>query len=135
MDDTWNLQKKIVTYTLMVMSVIALGALWVSEEPKPFIYALVFGTLIGILNFRNLALTLEKAVTMDPAAAQIYASSKYFIRFFINAVVIFVSIKADYLNVLGTVIGLFLIKFAIVATSLFNKSALFKRNTEGKEEE
>lgn len=135
MDDTWNLQKKIVTYTLVVMFVIAIGALWMAEKPKPFIYAIVFGTLIGILNFRNLALTLEKAVTMDPAAAQIYASAKYFIRFLINAVVIFVSIKADYLNVLGTVIGLFLIKFVIVATSLFNKSTLFKRNTEGKEEE
>jgi hypothetical protein len=116
------------------MLLISATVLFVGNEPKPFIYALVFGTLISILNFRNLALGLERAVTMDPGSAQMYASSKYVTRFLINGIVIFVSIKADYLNVLGAVLGLLLIKFVIILTSLFHKSIYSKKNIEGKEE-
>lgn len=96
---------------------------------------LVFGTLISMLNFRALALTLEKAVTMDPRRAQIYASSRYFIRFMTTGIVLFISIKANYLNVLGTIIGLFLIKIVILATNLFNDISYFKKIFIRKEEE
>lgn len=130
---TWDIQVKIVKYTLIIMILIAAAAFMSFQEPRPFIYALIFGTLISILNFRNLALTLEKAVTMNPGHAQVYTSSKYFIRFFINAVVIFVSIKANYLNVLGAVLGLFTIKFVIIGTNLFTilfSKRIFKRKEE-----
>ncbi len=129
---TWDIQVKIVKYTLLVMILIAVASMFF-QEPRPFIYALIFGTLISILNFRNLALTVEKAVTMNPGHAQVYASSKYFIRFLTNAVVIFVCIKADYLNVLGAVLGLFTIKFVIIGTNLFNilfLKKIFKRKEE-----
>ncbi|MFZ5968888.1 MAG: ATP synthase subunit I [Bacillota bacterium] len=132
---TWELQKKIFKYTLLTMIVIAVGMMLFLEKPKPVVLALVFGTLISILNFRSLALTLEKAVKLPPAQAQVYAGSRYFIRFFINGIVIFISIKADYLHVLGSIIGLFLIKGVILTTNLFDDIAFFKRIFIRKEEE
>ncbi|AOT70079.1 ATP synthase subunit I [Geosporobacter ferrireducens] len=132
---TWDIQVKIFKYTLIVMAAIAGCSVVLFDKPLPFIYALIFGSLIGILNFRNLALTLEKAVRMTPGQAQVYAGSRYFIRYMINGIVIFVSIKADYLNVLGAVLGLFLIKFVVVVTNLFNDISFFKRIFIRKEEE
>jgi len=132
---TWDIQVKIFKYTLIAAAVFAGCSALFLEKPLPFIYALIFGTLIGILNFRNLALTLEKAVKMTPGQAQVYAGSRYFIRYMINGIVIFVSIKADYLNVFGAVLGLFLIKFVVVVTNLFNDINFFKRIFIRKEEE
>ena len=132
---TWDIQVKLFKYTLIVMAVLSGLSALLLEKPLPFIYALIFGALIGILNFRNLALTLEKAVRMNPGQAQVYAGSRYVIRYLINGIVIFVSIRADYLNVLGAVLGLFLIKLLVVATNLFNDINFFKRIFFRKEEE
>ncbi|MEW9123153.1 MAG: ATP synthase subunit I [Thermotaleaceae bacterium] len=132
---TWDLQIKLFKHTLIVVTLISGIAVFTLEKPLPFIYALIFGTLIGLLNFRNLALTLEKAVTMAPAQAQIYAGSRYFIRYFINGIVIFVSIKGEHLSVFGAILGLFIIKLVVVATNLFNDIHFFKRIFFRKEEE
>lgn len=132
---TWELQLKIFKYTIILMVVLALILSIFIHPPLPMALGLVFGTLISMLNFRALALTLEKAVTMDPRRAQIYASSRYFIRFMTTGIVLFISIKANYLNVLGTIIGLFLIKIVILATNLFNDISYFKKIFIRKEEE
>ncbi|WZL73610.1 ATP synthase subunit I [Clostridiaceae bacterium 35-E11] len=132
---TWELQLKIFKYTMILMAVLALILSIFIQPPIPMALGLVFGTLISMLNFRALALTLEKAVTMDPRRAQIYASSRYFTRFMVTGIVLFVSIKADYLNVLGTIIGLFLIKIVILVTNLFNDTSYFKKIFIRKEEE
>ena len=105
------------------------------REPLPFILGLVFSTLISMLNFRNLALTMEKAVQMSPRRAQAYASSHYFLRLFLSGAVIYVSIKADYLHVLGAAIGLVLIKVVILTTNLFKDISFFKQIFGRKEEE
>lgn len=132
---TWELQLKIFKHTIILMVVLALILSIFIHPPLPMALGLVFGTLISMLNFRALALTLEKAVTMDPRRAQIYASSRYFIRFMTTGIVLFISIKANYLNVLGTIIGLFLIKIVILATNLFNDISYFKKIFIRKEEE
>lgn len=88
-----------------------------------------------MLNFRALALTLEKAVSMPSAKAQVYASSRYFIRFLTNGIVIFVSIRADYINVIGTIIGLIIIKLVVLGTNLFDDMSYFKKIFTRKEED
>ncbi|QEK13224.1 ATP synthase subunit I [Crassaminicella thermophila] len=132
---TWNLQLKIFKITTIAMMVIVVGFAVFIKNPLPMILGLVFGTFISMLNFRTLALTLEKAVCMAPRQAQVYASSRYFIRFIINGIVIFIGIKADYLNVVGVIIGLVMIKVVILATNLFNDKSYFKRIFIRKEEE
>ena len=78
----------------------------ISKEPIPIFLGVVFGSIIAILNFRLLALTMEKAVDMSPGKAQAYTSMRYLVRMFIVAVVIFVSVKNPNINVIGTVLGL-----------------------------
>ncbi len=131
---TWKFQLKIYKYTIIIMGIIIIGFVIFISNPLPFILSLVFATLISMLNFRNLAITMEKAVRMTARRAQAYASSHYFLRFFINGIVLYVCIKADYLHVLGAVIGLLLIKIVILATNLFNDISFFKRIFVRKEE-
>jgi ribose/xylose/arabinose/galactoside ABC-type transport system permease subunit len=90
------------------------------KEPLAFALGLAFGGLIGILNFVDLARTLERAVRMRMDKAKTFTALKYFIRYITMIIVLFVSIKADYINVIGTIIGLLLIKFVVLATNLFD---------------
>lgn len=132
---TWDLQIKIYKYTI-IFAVATATILSIFIRPvMPLLVGLLFGTLISMLNFRALALTLEKAVTLPPAKAQTYAGSRYFLRFLLNGLVIFVSIKADYINVIGTIIGLIIIKLVILKTNLFNDISYFKQIIKRKEED
>jgi len=132
---TWDLQLKIYKYTIAVAAASAVVSSIFIRPVIPFLLGLIFGTLISMLNFRALALTLEKAVTMPPGKAQVYTSSRYFIRFMTNGIVIFVSIKAGYINVLGTIIGLIIIKLVVLGTNLFNDMSFFKKIFTRKEED
>ena len=124
---TQELQKKIFKQSFVMMMGITIIIAIVSKKPLPIVYALVFGTLISMLNFRALALTMEKATQMPSAKAQSYATRQYFIRFTTNAIIIFVSIRAEYLNVIGVIIGLLIIKFVILGSNLFDDRSYYKR--------
>ena len=64
---------------------------------------------------------------MKPENAQSYATKKYFLRYAITALVIFVAIKVNHIDLLGTIVGLLLLKFVIFITNLFNDKEYFKR--------
>lgn len=121
-----GLQIQIGKYVLIASIVISGLSFILMDSPIPFITGLVFGTLIGILNFMELGKTLSKAVTMQPQSAQTYTTKKYFIRFVLTAVVLYVSVTADHINILGTIVGLLLIKVVILTTNLFNDKEYFK---------
>lgn len=131
---TRDLQIKTIKWVLVLdISLIILFFL-ISKSPLGWAYGITFGGSIGILNFVELGKTLEKAITMNPRRAQAYTASKYFIRYIITGIVLFVSLKADYINVLGTIIGLLSVKFIIIATNLFNDKQYFKNIFIRKEE-
>ena len=134
MNATAELQVKIIKKDLIVLCVLMVGSFFFLNEPLRWAYGYIFGGLIGILNFMQLARTVEKAVKMNPGSAQAYASISYFIRFGIMAVVLIVSLKADYINALATVIGLLSIKFIILVTNLFVDKEHYKRIFRRKEE-
>lgn len=67
-----------------------------------------------MLNFRLLAISLQKSVTYPPTKAQIYSTSRYIIRMTIVGVVLFVSAKSPHISVIGTTIGLLSTKFSIL---------------------
>lgn len=100
----------------------------------PYLLGLVFGTALGVLNFKQLGATLEKAVTMTPAKAQTYVSIHYFIRFSLVAVALVVSIASDQIHILGMAAGLLTVKMVIYMTQLFSEnqklSNIFKRKEE-----
>lgn len=86
--------------------IISLLSFIISKEPIHVMLGVVFGGIIAILNFRLLALTMEKAVDLPPGKAQAYTASRYLVRMFIVAAVVFVSVKNPNINVIGTVLGL-----------------------------
>ncbi len=100
---------------------------------QALIIGLVFGASIGMLNFIDLSHTLQQAVHKNPAKAQSYTVRKYFMRYIINGVVIFIAVVAPYINVIGTVLGMLLIKISIMITNLFNDKQFYKNIIRGKE--
>lgn len=90
----------------------------ISKEPIPILLGVVFGSVIAILNFRLLALTMEKAVEYSPGKAQAYSSMRYMVRMVIVAVVVFVSVKNPNINVIGTVLGLISTQIVIFVKKL-----------------
>lgn len=90
----------------------------ISKEPISMLLGVVFGSVIAILNFRLLALTMEKAVEYSPGKAQAYSSMRYMVRMVIVAVVVFVSVKNPNINVIGTVLGLISTQIVIFVKKL-----------------
>lgn len=84
----------------------------------PYLLGLLFGTALGLLNFRQLGTTLEKAVAMPSNKAQVYATVHYFIRFTLVAAALLVSILSEQIQVLGMVAGLLTVKLVIFLTQL-----------------
>ena len=62
----------------------------ISQFSIPMLIGIIFGSVVAVLNFRLLALTLEKAVNLPPGKAQAYTGS----------------IKNPNLHIIGTAIGL-----------------------------
>ncbi|MBN2898212.1 MAG: ATP synthase subunit I [Clostridia bacterium] len=135
METTKQLLKTTYKYVaVLYLFSMAVSVFWV-EDYVPFIIGLTFGVVISVVNFFELARTVHQSVMLHPKKAHSYAIRHYFIRFLINAVVIFISIKAPYINIFGTIIGLLLIKFVIYFANLFNDKEYFKNIIRRKEGE
>lgn len=121
--------KKLTMHIIKITAIVAIGISFLSvifiSNFKPFIFGIIFGSLLGILNFYDLYLTLTKASTMNSGNASNYASFKYVIRYVFMGIALLVSIKATYINVIGTIIGLVLIKIVVLITNLFNDKKFF----------
>lgn len=118
---------------LLSVGVAVVVLLFFRTDAVALILGLVFGASIGMLGFIDLSQTLQRAVHKSPEKAQGYTVRKYFIRYIINGVVIFISVLAPYINVIGTVIGMLLIKLSIMITNLFNDKQFYKNIIRGKE--
>lgn len=90
------------------------------------IYGILFGSIISILNFRLLAISIEKTVSMPPAKANVYAGLQYIIRMSIIVVILLVSVKQPHINIIGTALGLLGPKFIILFNKLIIKKLIRK---------
>ena len=113
-DEVNYVTKGAIVYNFIVMILLLIT----STFNKPMILGLVFGTIIAVLNFRLLAITLQKSLTMPVSRAQIYSGTQYMMRMIVTGVVLLVSIKSPNLNIIGAVIGLLGPKFVILAKTL-----------------
>lgn len=130
-----NLENSILKNMLFADIAIMILSALLMDEPIPFVLGLIFGSAISALNFKELAVTLKRAVVMKPEKAQAFATKKYFFRYIVTAVVIFISITAPYINIIGTIVGLIMIKFIILATNLFNDKKFYQNILKRKEDE
>lgn len=114
MDELFVTKLKIVRNAIFMMATAAVISIFTYDGWTEFVTGIVFGLLISILCFELLSTAVVKAVNLPPEKAQIYAGTRYVIRLVIYAAVIFISIRADYINVVGTILGLSSIKLSIV---------------------
>lgn len=97
----------------------------ISKFSMPMLVGIIFGSVIAVLNFRLLALTLEKAVNLPPGKAQAYTGVRYMIRLTITAAALIVSVKNPNLHIIGTAIGLISTQVVIFIKTLI--ASKFKR--------
>ncbi len=116
--ETIKLFKGIVVLDILLITILfILGKLDV-----PMLQGILIGSVYALLNFRLLAVSINRAVLMPPGKAQIFAGVSYFGRFALSAVIILAAIKADYINALGVIIPMFFPKVIIISSAIKRKS-------------
>lgn len=135
MNQVRELERQTVKYAIIGTLIASVLFFVIFDDPIQFVLGLLFGSAIGVLNFMELSKTLSRAVQLPPDKAQGYTTRKYFLRYVIYGVVLWVSIQADYIHVLGTIVGLLLIKVVLLTTNLFNDKHYFLNIFRRKEDE
>jgi hypothetical protein len=82
--------------------------------PGRFAWGILAGGLIVTINFHLLYRSLRKALTPPHLAKTRVILGKYYIRFLVSALIIYVLIADHYVDPLGLIIGL-----SVVVTSIF----------------
>lgn len=116
-----TLKHKVVQYAIISNLIcFGIGFFFVTDK-RAFAIGILFGGGIGILMFLQTAAALEKVIGLSPEKAQRYVTGRYFVRLAIYSVVLFVSLQAPYINFIGTIIGFFGVKLAILFMGMTGK--------------
>ena len=92
-----------------------------------FTRGVFFGGVIVTLNFYLLSRTLKKALTPPHLSSHNVILAKYYIRFLISGVIIFILIAGHYVHPIGLFIGLSIVVASIIlATACEIKKLIFK---------
>lgn len=103
------------------------GILGLLITPPDFARGIIFGGLLVTLNFHLLARTLKKALTPPHLASHNIVLVKYYIRFMVSGLIIFILIAGHYVNPVGLVIGLSVVVASIILATLRElKNLIFK---------
>lgn len=92
-----------------------------------FARGIIFGGLIVTVNFHLLARTLKKAFTPPHLVSHHVILAKYYVRFIISGILIFVLISMHIVNPLGLFIGLSVVVASMMLATLIEiKRLIFK---------
>lgn len=106
----------------LILLLIGIIAIFIfASQPKPYIYGLVFGMIINILNFRLMSLSIKKALSLNEGAAQKYAMGNYLVRYLIYGIVLYIGAVADHINLLAVVVGFFTVKVIIISDTFYEQ--------------
>jgi hypothetical protein len=90
-----------------------------------FTRGLIFGGLIVTINFHLLAKTLKKALQPKRLASPNAILVKYYIRFVISGVIIFLLIRQQVVNPIGLFVGLSVVVASITLATMVEVKKLF----------
>ena len=109
----------------ILLAAASLGGLWLA--PPAFAAGIFCGGLIVTVNFHLLARTLHKALRPGRLASHNVVLAKYYVRFMISGLIIFVLISKHYVNPLGLFIGLSVVVASIILATVGEvKKLIFK---------
>jgi len=86
--------------------------------PPDFSRGIIFGGLIVTINFHLLYRTLKKAFRPSRLSSHRVVLAKYYIRFLVSGVIIFVLISGHYVDPLGLFIGLSVVVASIMLATI-----------------
>ena len=87
-------------------------------SPKAFALGIFSGGLIVTVNFHLLARTLKKALTPPYLSSHNVVLAKYYIRFILSGLIIFVLISEHVVDPLGLFIGLSVVVASIISATM-----------------
>ncbi|KNF09721.1 F-ATPase, F0 complex, subunit I AtpI [Gottschalkia purinilytica] len=90
------------------------------KDPKSYIYGLIFGGSINILNFRLMSISVRKSVNMSQNSAKRHTINNYMIRYLIYGLVLTIAALADYINLYTTIMSMFIVKIVIISDSFYD---------------
>jgi hypothetical protein len=109
----------------ILLALAALGSLLLA--PPDVARGIIAGGLIVTVNFHLLSRTLKKALAPSHLASHHSVLAKYYIRFIISGIIIFVLISQHWVNPFGLFIGLSVVVASItLATFMEIKRLIFK---------
>ncbi len=111
----------------MGLSLIIVGIILITfSNPWPIVKGFAFGSIIAMVLFKHMYLTLNRGLSMEAARASRYVTVQYFIRYLIYGVTLMIAAKAPYLNLTATFCGLLIMKVTIHLNNFYE---LFKERT------
>ncbi|WIV12184.1 ATP synthase subunit I [Proteiniborus sp. MB09-C3] len=115
-----NYQRNIIIRALLLALILSGVCLIVFPNPKEYIYGLAFGTSINVLNFKLMAITMEKAVHMPQSRIKKYVMGNYSVRYIIYGIMLSISAVADYINFFAAVVGILMVKIVILSAAFYD---------------
>lgn len=111
-----EIQQRLVKFVTLANWILFFGASIVGLVllPPDFARGIIFGGLIVTINFHLLYRTLKKSLMPSRLASHNVVLAKYYVRFCISGIIIFILISGHYVNPLGLIIGL-----SVVVASIF----------------
>ena len=107
---------------IVVLDVIFIAIIYIlGKFDIPMLQGILIGSVYALLNFRLIAVSLNRAVQMSPGRAQVFASISYMGRLALTAAIILAAIKVDYINAFGVIVPMFFPKIIIVGSAINRK--------------
>lgn len=123
------IQQRLLTFILRsnwILLILA-AAVGYLKAPPGVTLGIIAGGLIVSVNFHLLYRTLKKSLTPPHLASPNVVLLKYYIRFIISGLIIFLLIAGNYVNPLGLFIGLSVVVASITLATLYEvKNTIFK---------
>ena len=127
-----NIQQRLLTFVTRANWVLFFAAslAGLAFASRGFALGVISGGLIVTVNFHLLARTLKKAFKPPHITSHNVVLAKYYFRFVISGVIIFILISGHYVNPLGLFIGLSVVVLSIMlATAMEFKNLICKEAT------
>ena len=107
---------------IVVLDIIFIAIIYIlGKFDIPMLQGILIGSVYALLNFRLIAVSLNRAVQMSPGRAQVFAGVSYVGRLALSAAIILAAIKVDYINAFGVIVPMFFPKIIIVSSAINRK--------------
>jgi hypothetical protein len=121
-----NIQQRLLIFVTrtnwILLAAASLLCLWAA--PAPFTLGVLFGGLIVTVNFHLLYRTLKRTLAPPHLGSHHKVLAKYYIRFTVSGVIIFLLISRQIVDPLGLFIGLSVVVASILLATLLEVKKL-----------